>query len=74
MSTYNNTAPSPFDQLHWTAQELAEAVPRRLHELVRFDAQTHEAANSAAKAVRRLDWQRRGYAPNGELPAFIRVC
>ena len=73
MST-NNTAPSPFDQLHWTAQELTEAVPRRLHELVRFDAESVEAANSVAKVVRRPDLQRRGYAPNGDLPAFIRVC
>ena len=34
-------------QPHWTAQELAEAVPRRLHELFAFDAQ-HDvrAANS----------------------------
>ena len=74
MSTYNNTAPSPFDQLHWTAQELTEAVPRRLHELVRFDAKPVEAANSVPKTARRFDWQRRGYAPYGDLPAFIRVC
>jgi hypothetical protein len=74
MATYNNTVPSPFDQLHWTAQELAEAVPYRLHELVRFDAQAIAAANSVTKTARRFDLQRRGYAPSGDLPAFIRVC
>ena len=47
-------------QLHWTAQELAEAVPLRLHELFAFDAQ-HDvrAANSMPSHTAR----RRNYLP-----------
>lgn len=45
-------------QLNWTSQELAEAVPLRLHELFAFGVE-HElrAANSAPpRAARRRDY------------------
>ena len=40
-------------QLHWTAQELAEAVPLRLHELFAFDAgRDVDAANTRSTRCR----------------------
>ncbi|MFC3550371.1 hypothetical protein ACFOLC_05025 [Lysobacter cavernae] len=63
----------PFD-LHWSVQELTDAVPLRLHQLVRFDAECVEAANIAVQAAQRRGWQQPGYANCRALPAFIRVC
>ena len=45
----------PFP-LHWTSDDLADAVPPRVHELFAFDAATGDhapSANAPAKAVRR---------------------
>lgn len=61
----------PFD-LQWSAQDLADAVPLRLHELAGFDAGAIEAAN-AADAKPRASWPRRAYAADRQLPSFIRV-
>ena len=58
----------PFD-LHWSAQDLADAVPLRLHELVGFDAGATQAANTA-EAKPRAPWPRRAYATARQLPSF----
>ncbi|KGM53191.1 hypothetical protein N800_06890 [Lysobacter daejeonensis GH1-9] len=58
--------------LHWSAQELAAAVPLRLFELLDFDAPRDDAraANNAATPRRAL---RAGYACNAALPAHFHV-
>ncbi|RPE75825.1 hypothetical protein [Vulcaniibacterium tengchongense] len=66
----NHAHAFPFD-LHWSAQDLADAVPLRLHEIVRFDAALPDAANAAAPAPRR--GLRQGYLRRGELPDFVRI-
>lgn len=57
-------------QLHWTSQELAEAVPLRLHELFAFDAE-HDvpAANGLPPRMPR----RRNYLPPTPAPDVFRV-
>jgi hypothetical protein len=56
-------------QPNWTAQELAEAVPLRLHELFAFDAGRDVDASNASHA-----WpQRAGYLPPLPASAFFRV-
>jgi len=47
------------EHLHWTAQQLTEAVPLRLHELFAFDA-----ATQAGAANRSPPQPRRDYAPH----------
>ena len=58
--------------LHWSAQELAAAVPLRLFELLDFDAPIADAraANSTPVPRRAL---REGYARNAALPAHFHV-
>ncbi len=53
--------------LHWTAQQLADAVPLRLHELYAFDA-TRDACG-AANGGRRRRPMANGYAARASLPA-----
>ena len=67
-----NTHAFPFD-LSWTPQDLANAVPLRLSELVTFDAGDADAANAVASAPMRRDWRQRSYLQTAELPAFIRI-
>jgi hypothetical protein len=55
--------------LHWSAQELAEAVPLRLHELFAFDAGRDEDASNANHALP----QRAGYLPPLPASPFFRV-
>ncbi|MFL6592266.1 MAG: hypothetical protein ACJ8GK_06095 [Luteimonas sp.] len=57
-------------QLHWTSQELAEAVPLRLHELFAFGVE-HElrAANSPVPRTAR----QRNYLPAAPAPDVFRV-
>jgi hypothetical protein len=51
-------------QPHWTAQELAEAVPLRLHELFAFDAIRNGAiADSANDRLHFGHGQPRNYLP-----------
>jgi hypothetical protein len=61
-------------QLHWTAQELAEAVPLRLHQLFAFDAVRDGAPadidNTGSTWHQR---QSRNYLPASPSPAFFRV-
>ena len=47
-----NAYPDIPSRLHWTAQDLAAAVPLRLWELYRFDAGRTETADNAARFVR----------------------
>jgi hypothetical protein len=56
-------------QPNWTAQELAEAVPLRLHELFAFDAGRDMDASNAGHALP----QRAGYLPPLPASAFFRV-
>ena len=66
-----NTHSFPFD-LSWTPQDLADAAPLRLFELVTFDAGSDRASNAASTTPRR-DWRRRDYVRLSDLPTFIRV-
>lgn len=59
-------------QLHWTAQELTEAVPLRLHEMFAYDAGRQARLASNASAVQR-PLQRREYTPPAPLPSFFRI-
>ena len=38
----------PFDNLHWTAQDIADAVPLRLHQIALFDAADARDDNASA--------------------------
>lgn len=68
----NTSSTFPF-ALHWTAQELADAVPLRLFELFAFDAGADGA--DLDRCANQLPRRRRrgGYLRPTELPAFIRV-
>ena len=48
-------------RLHWTAQQLADAVPLRLHELDVFDA-ARDAGNAPAANAANASQARRGGA------------
>ena len=39
---------TPFDTLHWPAQDIADAVPLRLHQVDLFDAAGDRDAGTAA--------------------------
>ena len=56
-------------QLNWTAQELAEAVPLRLHELFAFDAGRDVDASNGNHVLP----QRSGYLPPLPPSPFFRV-
>jgi len=71
-----NASPGfPFD-LQWTSQDLADAVPLRLSELLDFDADRDgpvaPCANSLPQAPRR-DWRQPGYRLVSNLPSFFRI-
>jgi hypothetical protein len=59
-------------QLNWSAQELAEAVPLRLHELFAFDAGRDGQACNAAHEPQRLP-QREGYVPVPPASPLFRI-
>ena len=61
---------SPFETLRWSAQDLADAVPLRLHALF-ADGGPAEAANAARLVVPRR-WHQ-GYVRQRDLPARIRI-
>lgn len=50
----------------WSAQQIADAVPQRLYEIVRFDLADRAPANRVAE---RRSW-RGGYAPRIESRPF----
>ncbi|MGY1408225.1 MULTISPECIES: hypothetical protein [unclassified Luteimonas] len=56
-------------RLHWTAQQLADAVPLRLHELYAFDAARDTASCTAANGERRRRPAAHAYAARSALPA-----
>ena len=56
-------------QLHWSAQELAEAVPLRLHELVAFDVGRDMDASNISQRLP----QREGYLPASPASPFFRI-
>ena len=61
-------------QPHWTAQELAEAVPLRLHELFAFDAGRGGAlADSANGRLHHGRAQSRNYLPAAPALDVFRV-
>ena len=60
---------SPFDALHWNAQDLADAVPLRLHAL--FADGLPLPANDARLATPRR-WHQ-GYSRRCDLPALVRI-
>ena len=39
---------TPFDALHWTAQDIADAMPLRLHQIALFDAADARDNNASA--------------------------
>ncbi len=59
-------------RLHWTAQQLADAVPLRLHELFAFDAARHDAS-PAANAPRRTAPHGKRYLRAAALPPRFRI-
>lgn len=60
-------------QFHWSAEQLADAVPRRLHQLPVFQAggDLPEACNGPHKHKHQRP--ARGYLPASDLPAAFRV-
>ena len=60
---------SPFDALCWNAQDLADAVPLRLHAL--FADGLPPPANDARVAAARR-WHQ-GYLRRRDLPALVRI-
>ena len=57
-------------RLHWTAQQLADAVPLRLHELYAYDA-TRDATVPAANATATRRSRRDGaYVPSAAHARF----
>jgi len=68
----NTTSTFPY-RLHWTAQDIADAVPLRLFELFSFDAGADGAdLERSANQLPRHSW-RGAYLRIGELPASFRV-
>ncbi len=66
---------SPFSFVpRWTSQELVDAVPLRLFELLAFDAGADGSnlARSANHAPRPRAW-RHGYWPQPTLPELVRI-
>ena len=64
MSTKSMYPPHSFPQ-NWSSQDLADAMPQRLselmtQELVQFEKRS-EAANCAALSPLAFDWRRRDY-------------
>jgi hypothetical protein len=61
--------------LHWDSVQLADAVPRRLSELYRFDIQAHDVDSASANGEPRRAIARgaRPYLPASTLPGLFRV-
>ncbi len=60
-------------RLHWTAQQLTDAVPLRLHELYAFDA-SREPARGAANGTRRSRPAPERYSARSQLPARFGIA
>lgn len=59
MSTVSSWYPTHDFPRHWTPQDLADAVPLRLFEVVEFAGNLAAASNSATTPAAR-DWRHRG--------------
>ena len=58
-------------QLHWTSEQLADAVPMRLHQLFAFDA--GHAGDSANACVPTRQVKPRRYLPVSPAPDVFRI-
>lgn len=63
---------TPFETLHWTSQDLVDAVPLRLHQIDLFDAAIHGDANASNEPRQRLRIAH-GYRCEPASPARFRV-
>ena len=78
MKTFLHSGPAAYPQhafpQHWSALDLADAVPLRLSELVTFGlveiARPLAAANSPFATPTTRDWRRRGYVASSDLSSF----
>jgi|HigsolmetaAR201D_1030396.scaffolds.fasta_scaffold01483_5 hypothetical protein len=68
----NAFAPFP-GRLHWTAQQLADAVPLRLWQLYAFDARPAGRATDAANRAVRRARRTAAYAAPSPLPSRFAV-
>ena len=59
--------------VHWNSHELADAVPRRLSELYRFDVRLDAPDIRCANADPRLSHPPPGYLPASALPERFQV-
>lgn len=57
----------------WTSQDLADAVPLRLHELFDFDAVRDGPVAPSANGEPQRTWRRHDYLRLPALPASFRV-
>ena len=73
MSTPRNNATTYFpSRLHWSSEQLADAVPLRLHQLFAFDASITGVDESAnALPMRRAP--ARPFVPATPAPAVFRI-
>lgn len=62
---------TPFENLRWTSQDIADAVPLRLHQLDIFDAAACSDTDASANAARfqREARLRNAYLATAALPA-----
>ena len=65
---------TPFDTLHWTAQDIADAVPLRLHQVDLFDAAgDRDAGTDAANEPRQRLRIAHGYRCNAAPATRFRI-
>ena len=66
---------TPFEHLHWTSQDIADAVPLRLCDFDLFDATDCRDADASANAARchRNARLRQGYLAAAALPGRFNV-
>jgi len=69
MKASNQSHTFPFD-LHWTSDDLADAMPLRLSELFDFDAARAQALHSANVEAPVHGWRRNGYLRNAAPTSF----
>ena len=60
---------TPFEHLRWTSQDIADAVPLRLHEIDLFDAADARGASANAARFRQPPRLRNAYLAAAALPA-----
>lgn len=60
---------TPFENLRWTSQDIADAVPLRLHEIDLFDAADARDASANASSLQHPLRLRNAYLAAAALPA-----